>query len=223
MDDNTLRTLIEQAWNITDDMLMGAPEWLDRDRFDIIAKAPSGDVDQDTVWLMVRGLLKERFHLAVHFEDQVIPAYTLVAVKPRLKKADPASRTKFRAGPAPDEKDPRIANPNLFRVVSFQNTTMAQFAERLQTFGAGYIHTPVLDATGLEGGYDFTLSFSTPGLVRGRGGNNPASATIPEASEPNGAVSLFETVEKLGIKLELQKRKLSVLVIDHVDQKPTDN
>jgi uncharacterized protein (TIGR03435 family) len=47
---------------------------------------------------------------------------------------------------------------------------------------------------------------------------------MAEASDPSGAVTLFEAIEKqLGLKLEKQKRPASVLVIDHVEQKPTDN
>jgi hypothetical protein len=59
----------------------------------------------------------------------------------------------------------------------------------------------------------------------GRGGDSaqPSRAT-PEASDPGGGLTLLEAAEKqLGLKLELQKRPVSVLVIDHVEQKPTDN
>jgi len=45
-----------------------------------------------------------------------------------------------------------------------------------------------------------------------------------EASDPNGAITLFEAIEKqLGLKLATQKRPAPVLVIDHAEQKPTDN
>jgi uncharacterized protein (TIGR03435 family) len=231
----TLKTIIEQAWDLTDDMLIGAPKWLDSDRYEIIAKAPAnaglGDLNFEMVWLMMRGLLKERFHLQVHNEERQMAAYTLVAVKPKMKKADPAGRTKFQEGPAADGKDPRNANPILSRLVTCQNLTMAQFAERLQNIAPGYIHSPVLDATGIEGAYDFTLSFSPAGALQGgrggggRGGDGPPPASaIADASDPSGGITLFEAIEKqLGLKLELQKRTIPVLVIDHIDQKPTDN
>jgi uncharacterized protein (TIGR03435 family) len=232
----TLKLIIEQAWNLSDDMLLGAPKWLDTDRFEIIAKVPAeesnGDVDIDTIWQMLRGLLKERFHLAVHFEEKPVASYTLVSTgKPKMKKADPTGRTKFYEGPAPDGKDPRVANPILSRLVTCQNMTMAQLAERLQDLAPGYIHTPVLDATGIEGAYDFTLSFSPAGALGGgrggggRGGDGPPpAASATDASDPSGGITLLEAVEKqLGLKLELQKRPVQVLVIDHVDQKPTDN
>ena len=62
----------------------------------------------------------------------------------------------------------------------------------------------------------------------GRGGAQPgppAPADAPAAaSDPNGAVTLFEAIDKqLGLKLQAQKRPVSILVIDHVEQKPIEN
>jgi len=232
-----LKFLIEQAWDLTDEMLAGAPKWMDTDRYDIVAKAAvdGPEMDIDELWPMLRALLTERFKLAIHREERPATAYTLVAVKPKMKKALPASRTKYKEGPASDGKDPRNKNPILGRLVTCQNMTMAQFAEKLKNIAPGYIHTPVLDATGLEGGYDFTLSFSPAGLAGtggggrggrggGEGGPPPAGDAATAASDPNGAITLFDAIEKqLGLKLEAQKRPVSVLVIDRAEQKPTEN
>ena len=47
---------------------------------------------------------------------------------------------------------------------------------------------------------------------------------IAAASDPNGSVTLFEAIEKqLGLKLEATKRPVPVFVIDHAEQKPTEN
>ena len=241
----TLKTLIMVAWNMNgDEMLVNQPKWLDSDRFDIVAKASTATVvqpvanlppmDIDALRAMLRDLLMDRFKLAVHNEDRTMSAYTLVAVKPKLTKADPSTRTSFKEGPAPAAKDPREKNPILGRLVRCQNMTMAQFAAQLQNIAPGYIHSPVLDATGIEGGWDFTVNFSPAGAVQGagRGGERggdagppasaaPAAGAAPEASEPNGAISLFEAIDKqLGLKLEMKKRPVSVLVIDHINQKP---
>jgi uncharacterized protein (TIGR03435 family) len=92
----------------------------------------------------------------------------------------------------------------------------------------GYIRFPALDATGLGGGYDFTLSFSPAGAVQmagrgGRGGGETGDSPAA-ASDPNGAITVFEAIEKqLGLKLEAQKRPVEVLVIDRAEQKPTEN
>lgn len=39
----TLKALITVAWDITPDMLAGKPKWLDQDRFDIVANAPTDE------------------------------------------------------------------------------------------------------------------------------------------------------------------------------------
>jgi uncharacterized protein (TIGR03435 family) len=227
-----LKFLVEQAWDLTDDMLIGAPKWMDTDRYDIVAKAgvDGPQMDVDDLFPMLRALVTERFKLVSHREDRPATAYTLISVKPKMKRSDPAERTKYKEGPALDGKDPRDKNPVLGRLVTCQNMTMAMFAEKLKDIAPGYIHTPVLDATGLDGSYDFTLSFSTAGVLRnggggGRGGDGPPpAAAVGTASDPNGAVSLFDAIEKqLGLRLQEQKRPVSVFVIDHIEQKPTEN
>jgi uncharacterized protein (TIGR03435 family) len=242
----TLKSLMTIAWNLNpndSDGLVGAPKWLDSDKFDIIAKVSTdmatgpGNAPQmgfDDLQQMLRALLIDRFHMEIHMEDRPVNAYTLVADKPKLTKADPMNRTKCKEGPGPDGKDPRIANPVLNRLLTCQNMTMAEFADQLQSLAGGYIYYPVKDATGLEGGWDFTLSFSAIARIRGGGGGGggrggdagtaPPGGGASTPSDPNGAVSLFDAVSKqLGLKLVKEKRPLPVLVIDHVDEKPTDN
>jgi uncharacterized protein (TIGR03435 family) len=180
---------------------------------------------------MLRALLVERFKLATHYEDRPVDAYTLVAAKPKLAKADPSSRTRWKEGPQAlnaSAKDPRDANPTIGRLVTVQNMTMAQFADTLQRIAPGYIHMPVTDATGINGAWDFTFNFSTANLVRTRvgqgAGNGQATGSAPVASDPNGALSLFDALNKqLGLKLEQRKHTLPVLVIDHVEEKPSDD
>jgi uncharacterized protein (TIGR03435 family) len=44
------------------------------------------------------------------------------------------------------------------------------------------------------------------------------------ASDPSGGISLPDAMNKqLGLKMELRKRPMQVLVIDHVEEKPIDN
>ena len=231
-----LKFVIEQLWQLTDDMVIGAPKWLSDKRISIIAKAPSAalvtgqnapPIDIDTLITMIKNLVVERFKLETHMEERPINAYTLSAVKPKMKPADPNGRIRCAEGPAADQKDTRDANPILGRLLNCQNMTMARFAGMLQGLASGYIHAPVLDSTGLEGSWDFTLSFSTIGQFQGGGGRGGAAAPTDGtsvASDPNGALSLPDAIAKqLGLKLELTKRPVKVLVIDHVEEKPTDN
>jgi uncharacterized protein (TIGR03435 family) len=101
--------------------------------------------------------------------------------------------------------------------------TMAQFVEQLPNIANGYAHVSVLDTTGLTDPYDFTVSFSGIGLLR-NGLGQPAGLTGGSATDPSGALSLPDAISRqLGLKMELKKRPMQVLVIDHLDEKPTEN
>lgn len=257
-----LRTLILQAYGLQNNMLITTP---DMDTalstpYSIMAKppaptasanskdepGPTGPIgpqaspdDNESAWLMMRALLEDRFKLKMHKEDRTLTAWKLIAVKPKMKKADPSERTKTTEGPGADGKDPRTATPSRGRLTMFQNVTMDQFADKLEGISA-WLTTPVINATGLEGAYDFTINYSgvgAPGLAvgpnggpplgngGGRGGAEGPAANAPaDASEPNGAISLFEAIEQqLGLKLVEDKRPVAVWVIDHVEAKPTEN
>ena len=246
----TLQNLIVVAWDTLPQLVVGGPKFLDTDKFDVVAKAPASTltgaspnmmagprgqppVDIDALRLMLKALIVDRFKIESHFEDRPMDAYTLVAAKPKLRKADPANRTGFHEGPGPDGKDPRQSTPALSRLVTCTNMTMAQLAEALPGIAGGYFQTvsrTVLDSTGLEGAYDFTLSFSGAGMAGGGGGRGGSDARPQsgapggDASDPNGAITLAEAMEKqIGIKLITVKRPVPVLVIDKIQQKPTAN
>lgn len=239
-----LRLLIMLAWGLPTNQnaqLAGAPKWLDTANFDIIGKLPSElapangpNVPLQELGPALQALLIDRFKMKVHFEDRSVDAYTLIAVKPKLKKADSSTRTGCKA---PTNAGTFIMNSSAgmpARAFNCQNITMAQFADQLQMIGAAYISHPVVNATGLEGVWDFTLSFSPipptqlAGLLAGARAAAPVGAAGPAditASDPiGGGASLFDAVERqLGLKLEVQKRTYPVFVIDHIEEKPTDN
>jgi uncharacterized protein (TIGR03435 family) len=223
----TLSVLLQQFYDVSSDMIQGAPKFMDEERWDITAKMVSTDpgqppqADPETRTKLIIKLLEDRFKLKMHFEDRVVPAYTLFSVKPKMAKADPTTRSGCYEGPGPDGKDPRVANPLLSRLLYCRNITMAQFADQLPQQVNGYVHSAVLDKTGLTGAYDFTLNFSGIGILQNslQGPGQPGAA-----ADPNGALSLPDAVSKqLGLKLELEKRPAPVLVIDHVERQPTEN
>jgi uncharacterized protein (TIGR03435 family) len=225
----TMKILFSLAWDINDDELVaGAPKWWDTTKYSLVAKASSVtsdgnggvQIDIDDVRAMLRALLIDRFKIVTHSEQRPIDAYTLVvADKAKLQAADPANRTNWFNGLPPGVKDPRDANPALNRLVTVQNMTMAQFAEDLSSMAGGYLKEPVVDGTNLSGSWDFILNFSGIGLINaGRGGDASGAA-----SAPTGALSLFDALQKqLGLKLDQRKRPMPVLVIDHIEEQPTD-
>jgi uncharacterized protein (TIGR03435 family) len=233
-----LTTLIRLAWNInSDEMIAQVPKFADSEKFDVVAKVSTDSqgelpqMDIDTLRLMLRKLLQDRFKLAVHTETRQVNGYVLTSVKPKMQKADASERTGCKSPPpgSAESKDPRLSNPVLNVYFVCQNITMAEFSEQLSTYANGYLAVPLLDQTGLTGAYDFSLSWSGIGLFRGGGAPNQPPGQAPGGvangvSEPNGAISLMEAVAKqLGLKMEMRKRPLPVLVVDHLEDKPTEN
>jgi uncharacterized protein (TIGR03435 family) len=227
----TMRNLFATAWDIhwdhVDEMIVGMPKWMDAARFDILAKPPSAAVGppprssfiDDDLRLMLRALLTDRFKIKTYYEDRPVSAYTLVAAKPRMRKADPSNRPNCKEART-IENDPRDRNPRLSRLLACQNVTMAQFADQLMALSPNDFAYSVVDATGIAGRWDLMLNY-TPTRDR----RSPAvAADGTTASDPNGAMSIFEAITRqLGLKLEMHKRMLPVLVIDHIEEKPTDN
>lgn len=230
----TLKTFLGFAWDLNfndKEELVGAPKWLDEDRFDVVAKVASDDsggagvkaeqVPFQEVQRMFRALIEDRFQMKDHWENRPVTAYNLVAVNPKMAPGDPKARTRCDEGPGPDGKDPRRSNPALNRLVTCQNMTMAQLGVQLQAFAGGFIYNTVLDDTGLKGSYNFTLSFS--GVDHFLGGVPPPDGA-QQTADPSGAISVFDALKnQLGLKLEKQKRPWPVLVIDHIEEQPTAN
>jgi uncharacterized protein (TIGR03435 family) len=220
-----LIALIQHAWGLDsydNDLVTGGPKWLTTQRFDIVAKAtpPSGPAsllkDDDSLRAMLRNLLTDRFKLSMHTEQQPVTVLALHAEHPKLKPAEPAERSKCSEGPGPSTPGGAAQ-----RMIVCTDTTPAQFAERLRGLSPGNANRPVVDETGIDAAFDLSLLYSGPGVIQAaitRGDGAPASEA------PTGAVSLFEALEKqTGIRVTTEKRTIAVLVIDHVEQQPTDN
>src|SRR5207249_2594883 len=98
------------AWNLnSNEDIVGAPKWLDSARFDIVAKLPAEFIGPNgatppivDMAPMLQALLIDRFKLKSHFENQTVTAYTLATTKPKLKKADPATRTGCKSSNGPN-------------------------------------------------------------------------------------------------------------------------
>src|SRR4051812_24070030 len=75
-----LRMYLMVAWRLKVDQIVGGPDWVDNDRFDMNAKAekPSSVDDLHT---MLQNLLVERFKLRFHRDVRELPAYVLTVEK----------------------------------------------------------------------------------------------------------------------------------------------
>jgi uncharacterized protein (TIGR03435 family) len=225
--------LIAMAWDISVKTIVDTPAFMDKQIWEVTAKLPIPDtpptpgkrtqIDYDQVRLMMRSLLAERFGLKTHLEDRPGIAYALLPGTPKLKKADPANRASCSNTPAPGEKNPRLANPLLTQYMHCDNVTMDEFARELQGYSGYVIKTPVRNATGIEGRYDVTLSFSGIHTLENlaAGGTGDPAATGDSTGVP---LTIEDAVAKqLGLKLELEHRPIPALVIDHINEKPVEN
>ena len=229
----TLKGLIAEAWgDMNRHRIVGGPKsdgqcWAIAAKTSADREAAPGwvgpvwnGVDIDTMRQMLRSFLVDRFGLAAHKDKRVVPGYAVVAAKPKLRKADPGNRPGCKEGPGADGKDPRIANPMASRLITCRNVTLQQFAVELSEVMYGAL--PVVDATGINGRYDMTISFSPPNVLQS--GAAPGVDGGITASEPNGAISIFEALSKqLGLKLQSRNVTTEVLVIDRVNETPTEN
>jgi len=222
-----LRILIAIAWNPPSEASIIGPRTLDN-TFDLIAKVSvtPQPLDQELVGPMLQKLLIERLNLKVRWEERPVKGYSLVADKNhKLVKADPASRTHCVAPPAASRP---VSAGGPMQILNCQNMTMGEFATQLQRIGGSYFQVPVLDETGIEGRWDFTISFSPPGLAqalasaRAASGAPGAPGGAGGASDPTGVLTIEEAVDRqMGLKLRARQRPGPVLVVDYVEDKPT--
>jgi uncharacterized protein (TIGR03435 family) len=173
--------------------LLSGPEWLESEHFDISAKYAAGTSNADSLPMLQR-LLEDRFGLKVHHETRDFTAYALVAGKNGPKLKAPV--------PSPDGHTfPCGSPPGGFRVRDGHapgcSITMPALTDRLsrQPFG---LDRPVIDRTGLSGEFDVTLDFSDESIVT--------------------AVQ-----DQLGLKLELRKIPIDLLVVDGAEKVPSAN
>jgi uncharacterized protein (TIGR03435 family) len=232
----TLRGLIWESFGAPFDFsrFIGGEKGLDSPCWQILAKAPVegnvvgtpnpggwngaiwNGVDIDTMRMSLRSFLEDRFKLRAHLEDRIIDGYVLTASHPKLKKANPANRPSCKEGPGEDGKDPRLTNPIATRLITCRNMTLSQFAAQLNILFPGGL--PITDATGISGRFDMTINFSPSGVAQ-------TVQTEPgQAAEPTGAITLFDALKgQLGLKVETRKVMAPVVVVDRVNEKPTEN
>src|SRR5262245_50061601 len=209
----SLKMLITRAYGVKDYQVTG-PDWLDTERFDVTAThAPNTSREQ--VQAMLQALLEDRFKMSVHKEKKVLPAYALTVAK---------SGVKFQTQPAEAGQDGRPRMGGMMRVgrghVEANKAPLSQLADLLTNIMA----RPVVDSTGIQGVFDFTLDYTpdenTPGMamkmgiapgprLEGGGVAPPHDAGVPDA--PNIFAALQE---KLGLKLESQKLPVDMIVVD---------
>lgn len=231
----TLKDYIGIAYRIKLYQVSG-PDWLGSDRFDIAGTVPAG-VPTTQFPEMLQSLLEERFKLKIRRDKKDFPAYVLEVAKGGVKMQESALNDEAAKAGAPvsvtGSGSGQGVSINLGRGSSYtfsnnkfeaKRLTMAVFAANLERF----VDRPIVDMTDLKGSYDFSLDV-TPEDYRAmliRAGVNAGVSLPPEALrllDGASVPSLFDAMQKLGLRLDARKAPLDQLVVDEVRKTPTDN
>jgi uncharacterized protein (TIGR03435 family) len=222
--------LIRTAYGIEENQISGGPSWLKSEHYDVDAKMDSATADalhklaedqrRVATQHMLQALLADRFKLAVHHDSKELSIYALVVAKsgPKLQQAKPGD-TYPNGIKGPDG----IGRGGVMRMGRGQLTGQALPMSALARLLTGQLGRTVVDKTGLQGDYDFTLQW-TPDESEGASFRGPD--TGPQGSAPSAdssGPSLFTALqEQLGLKLESQNGPVETYVIDHAE-KPSEN
>ena len=239
-----LGLLLRQALQKADYQIVGAPGWIDTERYSISAKPPDGVPPAATTVLLVN-MLKDRFQLAMHLETRELPIFHLVMARadgrlgPDLKPTSAECQAiieariaaaKAAAGtpagpppplpPLPGPNDPLpcgfVRNPA--GVLGGSGRTIAEMLRMLSDL----VGRPVIDKTGLAGLYDFSLKFAPESA-----GSNTMLRLLspglpPPAVDPNAPSLSVALQEQLGLKLEGARGPVEVVVIDRFERPTLD-
>jgi uncharacterized protein (TIGR03435 family) len=191
-----LKKFVVAAWGLKE-YQVSAPDWMNDERYDLTATMAAGIPPQD-VLLMLQTLLTERFHIAVHRETRELAVYALTVDKGgvRLKAAEGFGGTSVSISP----------KGRSLRA----NVTMKNFASSL----SGLVDKPVVDMTGLTGGFNINLEWMPDEL---------SAKTSDTAAESAPGPSIFTALHDVGLKLESRKAPVEILVVDKAEKVPAEN
>lgn len=193
----TLRSLIERAYDLRSPQfqLMGAPGWIETERFDVEAVSPLKVDQYPQRLLLLQALLRDRFGLVVRPQPVDVPSYALVRTQP-----DAPLPPTLRASTA--TCDPMANAPDCTVRVARGGGHMVGVGSRIPSLIfvlASRVDRRILDRTGLNGTYDFELTWVP----------NPVGTTD---------AAIFGTIEELGLKLEPIMDPMNGYMIERVER-----
>jgi uncharacterized protein (TIGR03435 family) len=192
----TIEGLIHEAYNLKSYQIVHSQA--DNTFYDIVARAPGGEtLTRDQFRPLLQTLLTDRFGLKFHRETREMSVYALVPgrVGPKFKESPPDA-------PSGDQF---YGNGRGWRI-TMPRGTMEGLADAIASTSG--LDLPVVDETGLKGVYDLRIAYMTEETIA----NDPGPSDI----------GVFDAVLNIGLKLEVQKANVEVLVVDHVG-KPSAN
>ena len=223
-----LRVLMQAAYGMQPFQIVGGPNWVQWDGYEVDAKA-AGTPERAQLFLMLQSLLEDRFQLQVHRESRELPVYALVPARGGLKLPPPRPENcgeDAEAQPLP-EPGGRMLPPGVGSRPAPRcgglNVTLEPGGARLwggKVPMAEFVRTlsrvldrTVTDQTGFSGVFDVKLDFQPDETT-------PVFPPPPPGAVPSetGSPSIFSAVQQLGLRLESTRGPVEVLVIDHVER-----
>jgi uncharacterized protein (TIGR03435 family) len=204
----TVRLLIQVAYHLKAEQVIGGPDWLDTDRFDMnaVASRPS---TIDELHAMLVTLLVDDMKLKFHRGQQELPMYALAVDRQGPRNLAPTKSQNSGDTWIEVTPDP---SPGAFLRATWEAKfcPMEYFAFRL----AQNLDRPVVDQTGIKGEYDLRLTYTREAPPNVQPGDL-VNGTELDTSGP----TIFEALQKqLGLKLNKQRGQVPILVIDHAEK-----
>jgi uncharacterized protein (TIGR03435 family) len=226
----SLRMLITNAYQLFNYQIVKAPDWVEKDRWEVTAKAEEGTIQSSVTrspgvpsdtQVLLQALIEDRFKLRAHKETRELAIYDLVLMKGRAKMKLSANQTP----PAPQDNADiplpywggGIPHGNVMQGPSNIHATGITVGELARSLSLA-LGRRVLDRTTLKGLYDVSLEW-TPDISQPMDIYDPTLPFPRYASAP----SIYTAIEEgLGLRLVSAKGPVDVLVVDSA-QAPTEN
>ena len=231
----TLRMLIQNAYEIQDFQIVGAPKWVSSDRYDIEAKMDSSQMERlktlspDESRLeskrMLQALLANRFQLVVHRETKELPGYALVIAKGGSKLHDAKPGDTYPNGIKGPDGQPGTG----LMLMGGNGGPVTGQGISIEHLVHGYCRSNWAAPLWMRQG----LRATTTSLCNGRRMIVQVRCLPRPKAVAQGLTmhrrpilprpSIFTAIqEQLGLKLESRKVPVEMLVIDHVEA-PSEN
>ncbi len=199
----TLDAVLEYAYDIQLRQIVGGPDWMDKDKFNMAAVPGEPVQPTEAQWhIMVQHFLADRFKLSLHHETRRIPVYWLSVATggPKFIKNESG----------------RVLHPFIETdvpggvMLHITNGTVRDFINIMQRTA---MDRPIVDQTEMADRYDFSLWWE-PGKDQFTGSYH----WTPSPSQ-NRLPDLYTAMQdQLGLTLEPSEADVDVLVIDHVEK-----
>lgn len=238
----TVGMLIQQAYDVKDYQISGAPSWLNSERYDIVAKADTPNITRDMAKVLLQSLLAERFKLQIHRETKELPIYALLVgknghklheseVKPATQSdSQPPNPSKpaqtggggggvagglVSVGPGGKVVDGEapVKSGSMIRMGRGQLNAQMTTVSAIAGMLAQQLGRPVIDKTDLKGNFDFSLQWTPDETQRGPGfGGMERPATDSPLPGDTSGPSIFTAVQE-QLGLRLEATKGPVEIL----------